>query len=126
MLDRIAKNLGALATRKTTLELGKDKNTAPWIKVDDYYWLFHKFVAGKNKDIVNPSLESLREAKNKGLLREPQNSTSAIYAAHVDQNDGAKGRINLGALQALLDMLKENGSDLAEQAIEELNEDVTE
>ena len=125
VLDRIAMKLGALATRAETRSLGLERDTPPWIVVNDYYWLFHKFVAGVNKDIINPSLASLtdRDKNGKGLLKEPSNMKAGIYPAHVDQNDGASGRINLGAIKTLLDILKEHGSEIAVEAIEELNDD---
>lgn len=55
-------------------------------------------------------------------MAEPKNANpKGIYKAHIGSTDGAKSRVDLGAAAALLDILKQNGSTLAEEAIKDLN-----
>jgi hypothetical protein len=118
-LDRIAVNNGARLSKKEAKakSLG-DKNDyeePPIIKVSDFNWQFHKFRAGKKKDIISPTKPELE----KRFVKDPKGNDDTFKAQRV-KNSTARSSINLGATEELMEFLKEEGYTLADEALNDI------
>ena len=118
-LDRIALNVGAFlpSAEMTAKPLTGEDDDPPTVKTSGLHWNFHKFTSGVNRDIVNPRKNLLEDA----LAVAPNGNKGAFRVQSVSESR-AKSTINLGASQQLMDILKEKGYDLAQEAIDDLPE----
>jgi hypothetical protein len=115
-LDRIAEKNGARYSKKEAAARGEGPQNspklAPLVKVSKFNWQFHKFSVGKN---ISPTKNKLEEV----FVKDPYGDGKAFKAQRV--SDGASSnRINLGATQQLLEMLKQSGFALADEALNDI------
>jgi hypothetical protein len=118
-LDRIAVINGARYSKKEASAksiTGNGYKIEPLIKVSNFNWQFHKFRAGKNKDIISPlKAELVKRYAN----REPKGSVN-VYKAQRASDSDAKSSINLGVAQELMEFLKQEGYALANEVLNEI------
>lgn len=116
-LDRIVRSNGAFltSTERRAKNIDFRADDPPQIAVKSAQWQFHQFTAGKNKDIVNPTKLILEKA----LVKDPLSDGGAFKPQRISDSV-AKGMINLGAAQQLMETLKQQGFDLAEDALQDL------
>jgi hypothetical protein len=115
-LDRIAEKNGArysnIEAKSKGVARANASDRVPLIAVSRFNWQFHKFSVG-NK--ISPTKNNLEEM----FVKDPYGDSKAFKAQRVSDGTSSK-RINLGATQQLLEILKQSGFALADEALNDI------
>ena len=115
-LDRIAEKNGARYSKKEAAARGVEQsnlpNRVPLIHVSNFNWQFHKFSVGTK---ISPTGSKLEEM----FVKNPRGDVNTFKLQRVGDT-ASKGRINLGATEQLMEILKQSGFALAEEALSDI------
>jgi hypothetical protein len=115
-LDRIAEKNGARYSKKEAGARGvpreNESDRAPLITVSNFNWQFHKFSVGTK---ISPTGSKLEEM----FVKNPRGDVKTFKLQRVGDT-ASKGRINLGATEQLMEILKQSGFALAEEALNDI------